>query len=178
MKGGWLLLLVALVMGGCGTGGEGEQAPVSGEARPARDGPTRPPQAHIEGNYFLVYADGAGLPAVLEQRGNCQTEIVDATLRLEAGRFAFQNRVREVCGGVAREPVTHAAGGSYTLEDNQVILHADVGGAFGEARGAADETSVMIQQLSTDGGPRTVAWRFDRLGPELVPDEGAEDRTP
>jgi hypothetical protein len=172
MKGGWLLLLVAVGLGGCQAGGEGDPAPVSGEPRPLRDGPTRPPQAHIEGNYFLAYADGAGLPAILEQSGGCQTEVVDATLRLEAGRFAFQNRVREVCGGVAGAPVMHGAGGSYTLQDNAIVLQSEVGGAFGEARGMADETSIMIQQLTANEGTREVSWRFDRLGPELVPDEG------
>jgi hypothetical protein len=171
MKGGWLLLIAPLMIGACSSD-EGEYAPVSGEARPARDGPTRPPQAHIEGNYSLVYADGDGLPAILEQTATCHTEVVDATLRIEAGRFAFQNRVREVCSGIAREPVMHAAGGTIVIAGNEVVLHADVGDAFTEARGVADEESIMIQQLASDGGVVSLAWRFDRLGPELVPLEG------
>jgi hypothetical protein len=177
MKGGWLLLLAALTLAGC-RGGDGGEAPVSGEARPLRDGPTRPPEAHLEGNFHLVYADGSGLPAVVERTSGCHTEVIDGTLRIEAGRFAFQNRVREVCGGVPREPVIHAAGGQVTIQGNQVTLHADVGGAFLEATGIADDTSIMIQQMSSQAGPQTMNWRFDRLGPELVPEEGLEDRTP
>jgi hypothetical protein len=177
MKGRWMLLVVAaLVLGGCRSG-EGEDAPVSGEARPMRDGPMRPPEAHMEGNYSLAWVGGADLPAIVSREGACHTEIVDATLRIEAGRFAFQNRVREVCDGVPREPVMHAAGGSVEIQGQQVRLRADVGGAFGEARGVADETSIMLQELSTNAGAQAVSWRFDRLGPELVPIEGAEDRT-
>jgi hypothetical protein len=177
MKGGYLLLIAALAVGGC-SGGDGGEAPVSGEARPLRDGPLRPPEAHMEGNFFLVYAEGTGLPAVIGRANGCHTEIIDGTLRVEAGRFAFQNRVREVCGGVPREPVTHAAGGAVTIQGNQVTLDADVGGAFAQATGIADEESILIQQMTTRAGVENISWRFDRLGPELVPEEGLEDRTP
>jgi hypothetical protein len=177
MKGVWLLLIAAISLGGC-RGGDGGEAPVSGETRPLRDGPTRPPEAHMEGNYHLEYADGTGLPAILERANGCHTEVIDGTLRIEGGRFAFQNRVREVCGGVAREPVIHAAGGQVIIQGNQVRLEADVGGAFIEATGIADETSILIQQMTSTAGPQNVSWRFDRLGPELVPEEGMEDRTP
>jgi hypothetical protein len=132
----------------------------------------------MEGNFHLIYAEGTGLPATLDRRNGCHTEVIDGTLRIEAGRFAFQNRVREVCGGVAREPVIHAAGGSVLIQGNQVTFQSDVGGAFSEATGIADETSILIQQMSTDAGPQNINWRFDRLGPELVPEEGLEDRTP
>jgi hypothetical protein len=176
IKGGWVLLAAVLVAGGCSGPGGGE-APVSGEARPLRDGPLRPPEAHMEGNYFLVYADGTGLPAIVEQANGCHTEVVDATLRIEAGRFAFQNRVREVCGGVPRELVMHAAGGAVIIDGNQVTLESQTGGAFARATGIADEQSILLQEMSTDAGPRALSWRFDRLGPELVPEEGLEDRT-
>lgn len=181
MKGGWmLLLLLTASLGACRPSAD-ERAPVSGEARPDRTGPMRPPEAHIEGNYVLTTVGGATVPAVLEgaagQASGCRTEIVDATLRLEAGRFAFQNRVREVCPDGAREPVTHAAGGRFSIDGSTVVLQADVGGAFGEARGTADETSLTLQQLTSDAGAQQVAWHFQRLGPELVPQEGADDRT-
>jgi hypothetical protein len=175
MKGGWVLVIAALAAAGC-SGGGGE-APVSGEARPLRDGPTRPPEAHMEGNYFLVFADGSGLPAIMEQRNGCHVEVLDGSLRVEAGRFAFQNRVREVCGGVPGDLVMHAAGGTVILDGNQVTLQADVGDAFAEATGVADEQSILIQRMGTDAGVQNVSWRFDRLGPELVPEEGTEDRT-
>jgi hypothetical protein len=178
MRGGWLMIMVAvLALAGCRPD-EDQQHEVSGEAVPARSGPTRPPEAHMEGNYALAAVNGAGLPAVLEQDERCRTEVVDAALRIEAGRFAFQNSVREVCGGMPREPVIHAAGGQVVIQGNQVTLRADVGGAFTEATGIADETSIMIQQMSSQAGPQPVNWRFDRLGPELVPEEGLEDRTP
>jgi hypothetical protein len=178
MKGGWTLLLAgALALGAC-SGGAGDEHAVSGEARGQRDGPTRPPGAHMEGNYVLVAANGAGLPSVLQRDGQCRTELVDAVLRVEAGRFAFQNRVREVCGaGAPAEPVMHAAGGTVTLDGSNVGLHADVGQAFAEARGIADETTITIRQLSTDAGPVHVEWIFERGGPELVSPGGVEDRT-
>lgn len=176
MKGGWVLLIAALAVGGC-SGPGGDDAPVSGEARPLRDGPLRPPEAHMEGNYFLATVDGSGVPAILDRANGCHTEVVDGSLRVEAGRFAFQNRVREVCDGVPAEPVIHAAGGTVLIQGNQVTLEADVGGAFAQATGIADEESILIQQLSTDAGVENISWRFDRLGPELVPEEGLEDRT-
>jgi hypothetical protein len=168
MRGGWIVLTVAVVtLGGCSRG-EGDRAPVSGEALPERTGPMRPPEAHIEGNYVLGTVDGLPVPATLDQGADCQTELVDATLRLEAGRFAFQNRLREVCGGVAQEPVMHAAGGSYTINGSLVVLQADLGGAFTEARGVADETTLTLQQLIAETDEQAVSWRFERLGPELV----------
>lgn len=179
MKGGWMLILMAtLSLGACRTEAD-ERAPVSGEARPDRTGPMRPPEAHIEGNYVLTTVDGTIVPATLDAQpgAQCRTEIVDATLRLEAGRFAFQNRVREVCGSLVREPVVHAAGGSYAIDGTSITLQADVGGAFAQATGTADETSLTLQQLTSDEGAETVSWRFERLGPELVPQEGADDRT-
>jgi hypothetical protein len=177
MRGGWLMIMVAvLALAGCRPD-EDQQHEVSGEAVPARSGPTRPPEAHMEGNYALAAVNGAGLPAVLEQDERCRTEVVDAALRIEAGRFAFQNRVREVCPpqGPA-DPVMHAGGGSVVLDGNDVVLISDVGQAFSEARGTADETSITIRQLTTDEGAITVTWRFERRGPALVPVPGAEDR--
>jgi hypothetical protein len=179
MKAAWMLLVIAATaLGACRPEAD-ERAPVSGEARPDRTGPMRPPEAHIEGNYVLTTVGGTTVPAPLDQApgAECRTEIIDATLRLEAGRFAFQNRVREVCGTVAREPVIHAAGGSYTINGTAITLQADVGGAFAQAQGTADETSLTLQQLTSDAGAQSVAWRFQRLGPELVPMEGADDRT-
>lgn len=177
MKGGWTLLVACMLALAC-SGGAGDEHAVSGEARGQRDGPTRPPGAHAEGNYVLISADGGGLPAVVQQSGQCRTEIVDAVLRVEAGRFAFQNRVREVCGpGTPADPVLHAAGGTVTLDGNNVVLHADVGQAFAEAQGIADETTITLRQLSTDAGPVHVNWVFERGGPELVPPGGVEDRT-
>ncbi|HSJ24543.1 MAG TPA: hypothetical protein VK929_07750 [Longimicrobiales bacterium] len=165
-----LLLLAALVTAGCG--GDGGDAPVSGEPRPLRDGPTRPPQAHVEGNYALDYAEGTGLPAVIRRSNGCHTEIVEAALRLEAGRFAFQSTTREVCGGEPGEEETQAAGGTYSLDGNQVTFRAETGGAFTQAVGVADDESILIQQLTTQAGVEHIAWRFDRPGPELVPEEG------
>jgi hypothetical protein len=178
MRSRWLLLALAgLALPGCSRG-EGERAPASGEARPERTGPLRPPEAHIEGNYVLTTVAGVTVPATLDQGADCRTEIVDATLRLEAGRFAFQNRVREVCGGVAQEPVLHAAGGSFSLDGSTIVLDADVGGAFAQASGVADEASFTIRQLSTADGAETVDWRFERLGPELVPPAGTMQGNP
>jgi hypothetical protein len=178
MKGGWILIVTAaLMMPGCSRG-EGDRAPVSGEAQPDRTGPMRPPEAHIEGNFVLTTVDGLTVPAALDEGADCRTELVDATLRLEAGRFAFQNRVREVCGGIAQEPVLHAAGGSYIIDGTAVTLRSDVGGAFAEARGIADETSLTLQRLSVDAGAQNVSWRFERLGPELVPPAGTMQGTP
>jgi hypothetical protein len=172
MKGGSLLLVAAaLTLSACSRG-EGDRAPVSGEAQPERTGPMRPPDAHIEGNYVLSSVDGMMVPATLDQGADCQTELVDATLRLEAGRFAFQNRVREVCGGVAQEPVMHAAGGSYVIDGTVLTLESDVGGAFGAATGVADSASLTLQQLTVDAGSQNVSWRFERQGPALVPPGG------
>jgi hypothetical protein len=178
MKRGWTLLVAgALALGAC-SGGEGDRHAVSGEGTGQRDGPTRPPGAHVEGNYILIGAEGGGLPAVLRQEGQCRTELIEAALRVEAGRFAFQNRVRENCGpGTPAEPVLHAAGGTVTLDGNNVVLHSDVGQAFSEARGIADETTITIRQLATDAGPLHVNWIFERGGPELVAPAGTEDRT-
>ncbi|CAN5895862.1 hypothetical protein BH23GEM9_BH23GEM9_31080 [soil metagenome] len=149
MKGGWMLLTAAVItLGGCSRG-EGDRAPVSGEAMPERTGPMRPPEAHIEGNYVLATVAGATVPAAIDTGADCTTELVDGTLRLEAGRFAFQNRVREVCGNVAQQPVVHAAGGSFTIDGNTIVMESDLGGAFGRATGVADETSITIQNLST-----------------------------
>jgi hypothetical protein len=177
MKGGWLIVALAVLMlGGCRPD-EDQAHEVSGEAVPARPGPTRPPGAHMEGNYVLTGVNGAGLPAVLDQDERCHTEVVDASLRVEAGRFAFQNRVREVCPPQGPgELVMHAGGGTVTLDGDQVVLVSDVGQAFSEARGTADETGITIRQLSTDAGAVSVTWRFERRGPELVPVPGAEDR--
>jgi hypothetical protein len=179
MKGGWMLLLLAAATVGSCRPEPDERAPVSGEPRPDRTGPMRPPGAHIEGNYVLTTVSGTTVPAVLGATSNteCHEEIIDATLRLEAGRFAFQNRVREVCGTTAREPVVHAAGGSYSLDGDSIILEADLGGAFTRARATAGETQLVFHELSSDGATRTVSWLFQRLGPELVPQEGATDRT-
>jgi hypothetical protein len=179
MMGRWMMLLLAsAALGACSPDAD-ERAPVSGEARPDRAGPMRPPEAHIEGNYVLTTVGGVTVPAALEpaQGAECHDEIVDATLRLEAGRFAFQNRVREVCGNVAREPVTHAAGGTFTLDGDAISLNADLGGAFSTARASADSISLTIHSLTGDGTTRNVSWIFQRLGPELVPLEGATDRT-
>jgi hypothetical protein len=179
MKGGMVLLVTVLALTACQPD-TAERDDVSGEAVPARSGPERPPEAHMEGQYVLTTAGGAALPAVLEDRPPCHTEILDAALRVEAGRFAFQNRVREVCEsaapGAPAEPVTHAAGGSVSLDGSTVVLVSDVGQAFSEARGEADETGITIQQLTTDAGSIAVNWRFERDGPQLVPVPGSEDR--
>lgn len=172
MKRGWMLLVAACVTASGCSRGEGDRAPATGEALPERTGPMRPPEAHIEGNYVLSTVEGLPVPATLDRGADCHTELVDATLRLEAGRFAFQNRVREVCGGVPQEPVMHAAGGSYIIDGTAVTLQADVGAAFGEARGIADEESLTLQQLSTEAGAQQVNWRFERMGPALVPPGG------
>lgn len=155
-----------------------QQHPVSGEAVPAEPGPMRPPEAHMEGQYALTAVDGAPVPAVIATDERCHTEIVDASLRVEAGRFAFQNRVREVCNGVASpDPVIHAAGGSVAIDGTRVVLESDLGQAFSRADGVADETSITLRQLATDTGRLAINWRFERHGPQSVPFPGTEDRT-
>jgi hypothetical protein len=179
MKGGWMIMMAALALGACQPD-SAERHDVSGEAVPARTGPMRPPEAHMEGQYVLVTAHDATLPAVLEHDPPCRTEILDAALRIDAGRFTFQNRVRQACDpvppGPPAEPVVHAAGGRVTLDGNAVVLIADVGQAFSEAHGRADETGITIDRLMTDEGGVIVAWRFERGGPQLVPVPGTEDR--
>jgi hypothetical protein len=178
MKGGWRILAAALIVAACSPD-TAERDDVSGEAVPARPGPTRPPEAHMEGQYSLATVDGGGLPAVLEQDASCRTEVVDASLRVEAGRFAFQNRVREVCGpGPPAEPVMHASGGTVTLDGRTVVLVADVGEAFREARGVADETGITIRELATETGAVSVDWRFERRGPQSVPIPGDRGQAP
>jgi hypothetical protein len=179
MRGGIAALLTVLALTACQPD-TAERRDVSGEAVPARTGPERPPEAQMEGQYVLVSVNGAALPAVLEDDPPCRTEIVDAALRIDAGRFAFQNRVREVCTpaapGAPTEPVMHAGGGSVVLDGRSVTLLTDAGQAFSEARGQADETGITIQQLMTDAGAVTVNWRFERDGPQSVPVPGSEDR--
>jgi hypothetical protein len=179
MRGAITVLLTVLALTACQPD-TAERRDVSGEAVPARTGPERPPEAHMEGQYVMTTANGAALPAVLEDDPPCRTEIVDAALRIEAGRFAFQNRVREVCTpaapGAAVEPVMHAGGGTVLLDGRSVTLVAEVGQAFREARGQADETGITIHQLMADAGAVTVNWRFERDGPQSVPVPGSEDR--
>jgi hypothetical protein len=170
-------VVIVLAVAACTPDPQGEH-PASGEAIPAEPGPMRPPEAHMEGQYALVAVDGAPLPAVLDQDQRCRTEIVDAALRVEAGRFAFQNRVREVCAPMeTAEPVMHAAGGAVRIDGSLVILDTDVGQAFAQAQGTADETGIMLQRLSTDAGTIIINWLFERHGPQTVPFPGTEDRT-
>ena len=165
-------LVAALALAGCGPGDNtaGEQP---GEVVGAREGPQRPPAAQIEGVWQLVQVSGAPLPAPTGQGSGCPVEVLEGTLRLEAERFAFQNRTREVCDdGSATEPVMHAAGGTYALDGDGVVLTTDVGAAFAHARGRADETALVLTELSTDVGAETVDWRFERRDAQLVPVPG------
>jgi hypothetical protein len=171
MKAGWIMLatVVTLAAGGCAPDPD-QQHPVSGEPVPAEPGPMRPPEAHMEGQYVLISIDGAPPPVVIGQAGPCHTEIVDASLVVEAGRFAFQNRVREVCDGVAQaDLIAHAAGGSVAIDGTRVVLESELGQAFSRADGVADEAGITLQQLATDAGQVAVSWRFERHGPQSVP---------
>jgi hypothetical protein len=177
MRRGCLILALAMPLAACTPDPDG-QHPVSGEAVPAQAGPERPPEAHMEGQYALAAVEGQTLPATIERDERCRTEIVDGALRVEAGRFAFQNRVREVCGPLEpAEPAMHAAGGTVMIDGDRVVLEADVGQAFSRAEGVADESSITLRRLSTQEGSITVNWRFERHGAQSVPVSGTEDRT-
>lgn len=171
-----LVLVAALAVTACDRGDNtAEEMAPSGEAVGAREGPQRPPEAQAEGMWQLAEVNGLPVPApVLPQEGECQVEVLDATLRLEANRFAFQNRTREICNGTAEqaEPVLHAAGGTYTREGDVLTFTTDVGAAFASARGRADETDLMLSELSTDAGTEQVSWRFTRRDAQLVPVPG------
>lgn len=172
MRQGWLLLSGALLSAACGGGG-GEDMEPSYDPAPERAGPTRPAAAGIEGMYELTGVNGAELPAAVQERDGCRVEVLEGALRMEAERFAFQNRTREVCrDGGSPEPVLHSAGGTYEVRDRNVILRADVGEAFTEARGTADETTVTLERLSTEAGSENVTWQFERRDRQLVPLEG------
>lgn len=176
MRYGWIVVAAALAAAACDRGDNTaqEMAP-SGEAVGARDGAQRPPEAQAEGMWQLADVNGLPVPApVQQQSGSCQVEVLDATLRLEANRFAFQNRTREICEGAAQqaEPVLHSAGGTYTREGDVLTFTTDVGAAFASARGRADETSLVLSELSTDAGTEQVSWRFTRRDAQLVPVPG------
>jgi hypothetical protein len=157
----------------------GERDQTTGEQIPPREGPARPPGAHAEGNYVLTAINGGDLPGVVQEDAGCRVEVVDGTLRLEAGRFAFQNRTREVCGAGAApsqadaDAVMHAAGGTYTVQNDRIELHSDFGGAFSHARGTADETTITLRELSTEAGTETVTWQFERRDARTVPVPGS-----
>jgi hypothetical protein len=183
MKRGWMIAAAALVAGACSADGNDRQQ-TTGEELPARTGPARPPEAHAEGMYVLTAINGGGLPGVVQESDGCRVEVVEGSLRLEAGRFAFQNRTREVCGpapaprppgsaGAAPGEVMHAAGGVYTVQNGQVRLDTDVGGAFATALGTADSTTITLRELSTEAGTETVTWRFERRDAQSVPLPGS-----
>jgi hypothetical protein len=158
MRCSWLIPGV-LLLAACGS----EPDPATGGDVPVREGPARPPEAQAEGMYTLTGIDGGGLPGVVQQTGDCRVEVLDASLRLEAGRFAFQNRTRETCGAApAGEPVMHAAGGTYEITDGTVVLQSDVGTAFSRAHGSIDSTSITLRELSTQAGTETVMWLLQR----------------
>jgi hypothetical protein len=166
-------LAAALVLAACGPGDNTAEELPSGEVVGAREGPQRPPVSQVEGVWQLTAVSGAPLPAPASQDGACRVEVMEGTLRLEAERFAFQNRTREVCDdGSAGEPVMHAAGGTYALQGDAVVLTTDVGAAFAMASGRADETALVLSELSTQAGPETVDWRFERRDAQLVPVPG------
>lgn len=171
----WTWAVVALAA--CsGTGAEQDDANLGGE-QPAREGPTRPPAAQAEGVWTLGSVAGAPMPAMLDGGGACRIEVVDGSIRLEAGRFAFQNRTREVCGETASEPVLHAAGGSYSIDDTNVTLRTDVGEAFRTAAGTITDETLVFEQLSAESGAQPVSWRFHRESSQLVPLPGTSQTT-
>lgn len=180
MAAKWMLVAGVLAVAACSPQ-PGGQEQTTGEQIPPREGPTRPPATHAEGMYVLTAINGGDLPGVVQEAVDCRVEVVDGTLRLEAGRFAFQNRTREVCGVAAGAPaaqadadaVMHAAGGTYTVQNDQIELHSDVGGAFSHARGTADETTITLRELSTEAGTETVTWQFERRDARTVPVPGS-----
>lgn len=175
MKVGWLLLSSMIAVGACTADG-GDTDTATGEEEPARESPARPPGAsNGEGMYVLETINGGGLPGIVEQDASCRVEVVEGSLRLEAGRFAFQNSTREVCGTTQPEPVIHAAGGSYTIDGNSIVLMTDVGNAFAEARGSIDSTVITLSELSTDAGAEAVTWRFQRDDSQLSPLPGSRE---
>jgi len=177
-----MLVLAALLAAGCDRGDNtAQEAPPSGEAVGARPGPDRPPEAQTEGMWQLTQVSGGGLPAAVQHDGDCHVEVIDATLRLEANRFAFQNHTREVCGNTQGlpEPVLHSAGGTYTREGDVLVFTTDVGTAFASARGRADSTTLLLSELATQAGAETISWTFARRDEQLVPVGGTtgEPRT-
>lgn len=167
--------LLAWVVAGCG-GDARERDATTGEALPARPGAARPPQAHVEGQYALTAVDGQPPPAVLEREGACRIELVEAAIRLAAGRFAFQNRVREVCDGRPGEPVVHSAGGTYMVhEGGHLMLEADLGTAFRTASATADSLRITITELAADEATQRVSWTFERRDGQLVPLPGTTE---
>lgn len=174
MKGGWILMAGMAALGACTA--DGGDTDAVGEEEPAREAPVRSAETDAgEGMYVLTSIDGSELPGVVQQDGECRVEVVEASLTMQAGRFAFQNRTREVCGATQSEPVLHAAGGSYVIEDGAIVLTTDVGSAFGEARGTIAETVMTITALATDAGSEAVSWRLERDDSQAVSLPGSRD---
>lgn len=175
MKGGWILMAGMVALGACtADGGDTDSV---GEEDPAREAPVRSPETDAgAGMYVLTSVNGGGLPGVVQQDGECRVEVLEAALTLQAGRFAFQNETREVCGTTQpEEPVMHAAGGSYVIENGAIVLTTDVGSAFGAARGTIAETVLTINELSTDAGTETITWQLERDDAQSVSLPGSRE---
>lgn len=174
MKGGWILMAGMVALGACTA--DGGDTDAVGEEEPAREAPVRSAETDAgEGYYVLTSLNGNDLPGVVQQDGECRVEVIEAALTLQAGRFAFQNETREVCGATPAEPVMHAAGGSYVIEDGAIVLTTDVGGAFGGARGTIAERILTINELSTDAGTETVTWQLERDDAQSVSLPGSRE---
>lgn len=170
----WMALILAASLAACG-GAEQEGPPLpSGEQEDVPPGPTTNPNAAVEGMYTLAEVGAVGAPpAIISTEGECQVEVVQGSLRMEAGRFAFMNETREVCGGTQRgDVVMHSAGGTYEIQGATIRLTSDVGDAFATASGTMDEHNVVLQEMSTTEGAETVNWRFYRRDVQLQPEGG------
>jgi len=97
----------------------------AGNAQGNRETTNQRPEA--VGEYFLVSANGQGLPAVVSESGASRQEVVGGSIRLEAdGSFVWSTRYRYSERGFV--DVSESSGrGTYSQEGTSIIPKFEVG---------------------------------------------------